>query len=443
MNDRVTRRQFVQAAAAGLVVPAALAPVRSARAAAPLPRTLGRPFGSDEIKIGLIGCGGRGTGAAVQALNADPGCVLHAVGDVFPERIESSLRGIRGEMGDNASSKVKVDDDRRFLGFDAYQKVIASGVDVVLLTTPPHFRPIHLEAAVGAGKHIFCEKPMAVDSPGLRSVVASAAAAKEKGLSLVAGFCWRYGDAERAAFDQVNGGAVGDIVTVHTTYHTGTLSQRPRQPEWSDMEWQLRNWWHFTWLSGDHIVEQAVHSIDRLAWATGDRDPVRATALGGRQARTGAESGYVYDHFAVVYEYADGTRAFHTCRQIDGCPSDNTDYIYGTRGSCTVNGWTPLHVVKDLAGKTVWSYEGPRRDMYQNEHDVLFRSIRDGSAHNDGDRMCRSNLMAIMGRMAAYTGQTVTWEQAMNSTQDLSPPEYGWVSLPVPPVAIPGRTKLT
>jgi len=273
--------------------------------------------------------------------------------------------------------------------------------------------------------------------------MASAAAAKSKGLSLVSGFCWRYGDAERAVFEQVNSGAIGELVSVHTTYHSGTLSARPRQPEWSDMEWQLRNWWHFTWLSGDHIVEQACHSIDRLAWATGDRTPTRVTCLGGRQARTGPESGHVYDHFAAVYEYEGGMRAFHTCRQIDGCPSDNSDYIYGTRGSCTVNGWTPLHVVKDLAGSTVWSYDGQRRDMYQNEHDVLFKSVRDGSAHNDGEWMSRSTLMAIMARMSAYTGQAVTWEQALNSAEDLSPPAYAWSGLPVPNIAIPGKTKLS
>jgi myo-inositol 2-dehydrogenase/D-chiro-inositol 1-dehydrogenase len=445
-RGEVSRRGFIQAATVGVVIPALAGCAAPGRAPAspgvkPVAVSLGRPFTSDTIKVGLIGCGGRGTGAAMQALRADRGAVLHSVGDVFPERIESSLSSLAREFGSDAPAKVAVTEDRRFVGFDAYRRVIGSGVDVVLLTTPPGFRPIHLKAAVDAGKHIFCEKPMAVDAPGLRSVTASAAEARSRGLSLVSGFCWRYGDAERAVFDRVNSGAIGDIVTVHTTYHTGTLGARPRQPQWSDMEWQIRNWWHFTWLSGDHIVEQACHSIDRLCWAMNDRAPLRATCLGGRQARNGLESGHVYDHFAVVYEYEGGVRAFHTCRQIDGCPSDNTDYIYGTRGSCTVNGWTPLHVIRDLSGKTVWSYDGPRRDMYQNEHDVLFRSIRGGEARNDGDRMCRSTLMAIMGRMAAYTGQTVTWEQAMNSTEDLSPPEYGWVSLPVPPVSIPGKTK--
>lgn len=440
LDTSVTRRQFVMAAAAAAAVPAITGCEGLPRAGA-LP--LAHAGGSDTLKVGLIGCGGRGTGAAMQALRADRGARLTAMGDVFAERLESSLAGLTKAFGDEAGEKLQVVPERRFIGFDAYRRVIDSGVDVVILTTPPGFRPMHLKAAVEADKHVFCEKPMAVDAPGVRSVLASAAEAKRRRRALVSGFCWRYGDAERAVFDQVNSGAVGDIVTVHTTYHTGTLSKRPRKPEWSDMEFQLRNWWHFAWLSGDHIVEQACHSIDRLAWAMNDRTPLRVVSLGGRAARTGEESGNAFDHFAVVYEYEGGIRAFHTCRQIDGCPSDNTDYIYGTKGQCFVNGWTPMHIVKDLDGRTVWSYDGPRRDMYQNEHDVLFRSIREGTAHNDGTWMSQSTMMAIMGRMAAYTGQTITWEQAMNSQDDLSPPEYAWVSLPTRPLAVPGKTRFS
>jgi predicted dehydrogenase len=259
----------------------------------------------------------------------------------------------------------------------------------------------------------------------------------------VCGFCWRYGDAERAVFKQVNSGAIGDIITVQTTYLTSTLTKRPRQPEWTDMDFQLRNWWHFTWLSGDHLVEQAVHSIDRLAWATNDKIPVRCIALGGRAARNGPEHGNAFDHFAVVYEYDNGLRAFHTTRQIDGCPSDNSDYIYGTNGSCEVNGWKPLHVCKDRTGKVIWSYDapGPRRDMYQNEHDELFASIRAGTPINNGEWAANSTMMAIMGRMAAYTGQTITWDQAMKSQEDLTPATMAFGPLPMPAVAIPGQTK--
>ncbi len=424
-KNGLTRRGFVQATAAGVAGTwAAAAVARSANVA-----------GSDGLKIGLIGCGGRGTGAAGQALTADKGAVLTAMGDVLPDRLESSHKALSGEYGD----RVRVTPETTFVGFDAYQRVIDSGVDVVLLATTPNFRPMHLKAAVAAGKHVFCEKPMAVDAPGLRSVMESAAEARAKGLSLVSGFCWRYSDAERATFGRVLDGAIGDVVSVHTTYHTGTLGARPRKPEWSDVEFQLRNWWHFAWLSGDHIVEQAVHSIDKLAWVMGGRLPLRATCLGGRQARSGPESGHAYDHFFVCYEYENGVRSFHSCRQIDGCPSDNSDYITGTRGTAVVNGWTPTHRIRTAFGE--WNYDGPRRNMYQVEHDELFASIRSGRPLNDGEWMCNSTMMAIMGRMAAYTGQTITWDQAMNSQEDLSPPVYGWTDLPVPPVAIPGKTK--
>ena len=398
------------------------------------------------LRIGVIGCGGRGTGAAVQALLADPNVILVSMGDVFADRLEASLKGVTEEMGDKAAARVQVPPERRFVGFDAHLKVIDSGVDVVLITGYPAFRPAHLKAAIAAGKHVFAEKPLAVDAPGIRSVIESAKLAKEKSLALLVGFCWRHNPGMKAAFEQVaaSGTGVGDVVSVHTTYHTGTLSKRPRQPEWSDMEFQMRNWWHYTWISGDHIVEQAVHSIDRLAWAMGDRIPTKATCLGGRAARSGPESGHVFDHFAAIYEYANGTRAFHTTRQIDGCPSDNTDYIYGTNGMAVINGWAPTYEIKDHTGKVTWKGKGSAdeaSEMYQNEHNALFASIRAGRPINDGERAANSCLMAIMARMAAYTGQTITWEQAMNSKESLVPetPRFGPMS--TPEVAIPGRTK--
>ena len=438
-----SRRDFVKAATTAMIVPAiAHAQSQPPQLPQPQPQTNIPPVaGSDVIKIGLIGCGGRGTGAALQALNADKGTVLTAMGDVFTDHLQSSIEGLTKELGDRASSKIQVPPEKRFVGFDAYQKVIDSGVDVVLLTTPPGFRPMHMKAAIDASKHVFAEKPLAVDAPGLRSVLASAELAKSRKLALLVGFCWRFADAERATFQRINDGAIGDIITVHSTYHTGTLTQRPRQPQWSDMEWQLRNWWHFTWLSGDHIVEQACHSIDRLAWATGNRIPTRATCLAGRAARQGAESGHVFDHFAVIYEYDDGMRCFHTCTQIDRTPNDNSDYIYGVNGSCIVNGWTPTHVIKDRGGKTAWSYEGQSRDMYQNEHDELFASIRAGTPINNAVQSCHSTLMGLMGRMAGYCGQVITWEQAMNSKEDLSPIKCEMGDLPVAPVAVPGVTK--
>lgn len=400
------------------------------------------PGGSQVLRIGVIGCGGRGTGAAVQALRADPNTVLVAAGDLFPDRLASGLANITKEMGDEGKDRITVTEKSRFTGFDAYQKVLASDIDVVLLTTHPYARPLHLAAAVKANKHVFAEKPLAVDATGLRSVLASAAEAKRKNLALQVGFCWRYANAEKETFRRITDGAVGDVVAVHSDYHTSTLSKYPRKPEWSDMEFQIRNWWHFTWVSGDHIVEQAVHSIDRLRWAFGDRVPLRCTGLGGRAARTGPESGNAYDHFTAIYEFEGGRRGILSCRQIDACSNDNSDYIHGTKGSAQVNGFTGTHSIRDLDGKETWKYTGPSTDMYQNEHDELFASIRKGTPINDAERGAASTLMAIMGRMAAYTGQTVTWDQVMNSKEDLSPPKYELGPLATPLVAVPGKTKL-
>lgn len=446
-HDR-TRREFVKlgaAAAAPVLLGACATAARRAGPASEPPTAAGRPQ-TGTLRVGLIGCGGRGTGAAVQALRADRDVVLTAMGDVFADRLESSLAGITSELeedGAEAVARVQVPRERRFVGFDSYQRVIDSGVDVVLLTAYPHFRPEHLRAAVAAGKHVFAEKPLAVDGPGIRSVLESERAARAQGTAVLVGFCWRYHSGIRATFDRLHAGEIGEVVSVHTTYHTDTLSKRPRKPGWSEMEFQLRNWWHFTWISGDHIVEQAVHSVDRLAWAMGDGPPARVTCLGGRAARSGPEHGDVFDHFAAVYEYADGRRAFHTCRQIDGCPSDNTDYVYATRGSAVINGWAPTLSLRDAAGRETWKYSGPAdAGMYQNEHNALFASIRSGRVINDLARGANSTLTAIMARMAAYTGQTVTWEQAMNSAQRLGPERYELGEAPPVSVAIPGRTRL-
>jgi predicted dehydrogenase len=365
------------------------------------------------------------------------------MGDVFPDRLDAALNAITEEMGDQAATRVQVPPERRFTGFDNYKAVLDAGIDVALLTSYPHVRPLHLAAAIDAGKHVFAEKPLAVDAPGLRSVLASAAAANAKNLSCLVGFCWRYNAGMAATYAKLHEGLAGLPLSVHTTYHTSTLSKRPRQPGWSDMEFQLRNWWHFTWVSGDHIVEQAVHSIDRLAWAMNDETPARVTGLGGRAARSGPESGNAFDHFTAIFEYNDGRRAFHTTRQIDGCPSDNTDYITTSNGSATINGWAPTYLIKDRAGRELWKFSGKSPDMYQAEHDALFAGIRAGQPINDARRGGNSTLMAIMARMAAYTGQTITWDQALNSQERLGPDRYDLGNLPTPEIAIPGKTKFT
>jgi len=392
--------------------------------------------GSDVLKIGLVGCGGRGTGAASDALHADPHMQLTAMGDAFADKLEGSLSNLRNS---DVGEKVAVGSDRKFVGFDAYKGVIDSGVDVVVLATPPHFRPAHLQYAVEKGKHAFVEKPVAVDAPGVRSMFATCELAKQKNLAIVSGLCWRYHPGMRATFSKILDGTIGEIIAIQATYHTNTLKKFPRQPEWSDLEFQLRNWNGFTWLSGDFNVEQHVHSLDKVAWAMRDEPPVRCVGSGGRQARTGDESGYVYDHFSVVYEYANGLKAFCSCRQIDGCYDETEDYIFGTKGTART-----IKNEVSIGGKPVWRFQaakGENVNMYQVEHNELFASIRNGTPINNGDYMTKSTLMAIMGRMSAYTGKAITWEQALASKEVLGPPNYAWGDLPVPPVAVPGVTQ--
>ncbi|MEY3033261.1 MAG: hypothetical protein RLZZ622_1736 [Planctomycetota bacterium] len=408
--------------------------VGSALAPAVLTRAAGR---SDTIKIGLIGCGGRGTGAASQALNADPDIHLVAMGDAFPEPLQSSLGTLQQSFGE----RVKVTPDRRFVGLDAYQKVIASDVDVVLLATPPGFRPLHIEAAVNAGKHLFCEKPVATDAPGIRKVLASVKKAKEKNLAWVAGFCWRYDYPRRELFKRIHEGAIGDLRAVYGTYYTGPVKPMPPESErrsgMSDLEWQLRNWYNFTWSCGDSLVEQAVHSVDKMAWAMKDEMPTKAVAVGGRQIP--AHGGNIFDHFEVNYEYASGARGFLACRQQTGCHNENNDYFLGEKGYANIRSGR----IEILAsGQEPWRYRGPTNDMYQTEHNELFASIRKGEHINDGLWETNSCLMAIMGRMAAYTGAEVTWDMALNSQEQLVPDQFSWdMKIDVPPLARPGVTK--
>jgi myo-inositol 2-dehydrogenase/D-chiro-inositol 1-dehydrogenase len=430
MNDSspspTTRRAFLKnsTAAVGGVIAAPF--ISSSFAQSP----------GETLRVGLVGCGGRGSGAAAQALNADKNVALTAMGDAFEEPLQRSLKSLQK----TTDEKVKVVPEKCFVGLDAYEKVINSGVDLVILATPPGFRPIHIKAAIDAGKHVFAEKPLAVDATGIRTVLAAAAEAKKKNLSLVSGFCWRSHYPKRETFQKIHDGAVGDIVTVYSTYNTSPVKPDTiRKPEWGDMETQVRNWYQFTWLSGDHIVEQAVHSLDMMSWAMNDVPPVRINANGGRQART-SSLGNIYDHFAVVYEYENGARGFHVCRQTAGCANDYSVNIAGTKGKCLVDCTRGQH---RITGQTSWSYQGKNNEMYQTEHDELFAAIRKGNPLNHGEWMCRSTMLAIAGRMAAYTGQTVTWEQAMNSEEHLVPDKITWdTPIKFAPVPMPGRDKL-
>jgi myo-inositol 2-dehydrogenase / D-chiro-inositol 1-dehydrogenase len=426
------RREFLKSSSTVLATATIASPFilsREARAAA----------NSDTLKFGLVGCGGRGSGAASQALHADPNVHLTAVGDLFPDQIKRSLDVLKTDK--ETGTRVQVDAEHQFTGLDAFQQVINSGVDVVLLATPPGFRPQHLRAAIEAGKHVFCEKPMATDAPGVRSVMESVRLSKQKNLAIVAGFCWRYDYARREFFKRVHDGAMGDVRSMHATYLTGPVKPMPapdRRPAgMGDVEWQCRNWYNFVWICGDGLVEQACHSVDKIAWAFKDVPPLKCVGNGGRQ--TPNHEGNIYDHIDVFYEWEDGARATMAQRQIPNCYSDNSDYLLGTLGNGTIKGYAP----PTITGQNRWRYTGEKPDMYQVEHNELFASIRSGKHINDGDWMAKSTLMAIMGRMAAYTGQEVTWEQALNSKWSIVPENLTWdQKLPIDPIAIPGRTKL-
>ncbi len=390
-----------------------------------------------KLKIALVGCGGRGTGAASQALKADSHIELVAMADIAADQIEKSIAQLQRVAGE----KVKVEDARKFVGLDAIDKVLELDVDVVLLTTPPGFRPEHYEKAVKAGKHAFCEKPCAVDAPGVRRFMAAVAEAKKKGLGCQSGFCWRAKYAERETQHKIREGAIGEVRATYGTYLGNTPWVKERKPEWTDLEYQLRNWMYFAWLSGDHLVEQAVHTVDKMCWTFNDIDPVSATGTGGRQQRVEDQYGHIYDHFAIQYEYPGGARGVIFCRQQQGCFNEVADHYLGTKGTIDqISG--RYNKLKPFAGES-WKFDGTNNDMYQTEHDEFFASLRGGQPLNFGDKLAHSTMVAIMGRMAAYTGQTVTWEDAINSKEVLAPAEQlDWkMSLKTPPVAIPGRTK--
>jgi len=423
-KNRLSRRKLVQgsvvAAVANALNPSVL---RANRPMAP---------GNDLIRIGLIGCGGRGTGAAAQALAADPNVKLVAMGDAFLDHVQSSLSKLKADP--KIADKIDVPVERRFSGFENYQQVIESGVDVVLLAEPPHFRPKHLKAAIEAGKHVFAEKPVAVDGPGVRSVLSTCEEARKKGLSIVSGLCLRYSYGFREAVGRIHDGAIGQIVSLQASDFRGPIWVRKRQPGWSDLEYQVRNWYYFSWLSGDFIVEQHVHFLDACSWIMKDEYPIKAIGTGGRQVRTGSDYGNIYDHHSVIYEYANGTRLYGTCRQQPGCYNETGAFAVGTEGRAEIS-----QQRQTIAGKNPWKYDGPKNNFYQTEHDDLFASIRSSKPINNGDYMSKTTLLAIMGRTASYTGQVVTWEQVMNSKEDFTLSKYEWGPFPEPSVAMPGE----
>ena len=418
--DRISRRDFVKRTT-----------VATAGLSAGLMATGNFAYagGSDTLRIGLVGCGGRGSGAANDCVQSSEGVELVAMGDLFEDRLEESQKNLQEAMGE----QYKVDDSHGFIGFDAYQHVIDSDVDLVIFATPPAFRPQHLRAAIEAGKHVFIEKPVAVDPTGIRSVMESARMAEEKGLAIVAGTQRRHDPAYLEAMQRIHDGAIGEIKSAQVYWNQGGLWKHDRAPGMSDMEWQVRNWLYFTWLSGDHIVEQHVHNIDVANWAL-QSHPVKALGVGGRQVRTDPSYGHIFDHFAIEFEYPNGAHVLSMCRQQDGTPRRVAERIIGTEGVSDGHSM--------IQGATNWEYEGERVNPYVQEHADLVASIRAGEPINEGQRIAESVLTAIMGREAAYTGQEVTWEEVLNADLDLTPDTYAFGPMPFPAVPEPGVTTI-
>ena len=445
-QGRTSRRDFVKRSAVAVAVAGQASSLGIARSA--------HAQGSDAIKIALVGCGGRGRGAAVQALNnkATRNVKLVAMADAFRQPLEISYRAIKERCKD----QVDVPEDRRFVGLDGYQKAIQSDVDMVLLCTPPGFRPAQFEAAVKAGKQIFTEKPLAVDAPGIRRVMAANEEAKKKGLLVAVGHHLRHEVKHKEVIGRIHDGAIGEVKFLRAYFNSGGVWFRPRKPDQTEMQFQVNNWYYFNWLSGDHITEQHVHDLDVMNWIMKDEHPQRANGMGGRQVRTpewGEANGYgrggvgeIFDHHAIEFEYADGTRMFSFCRHIRGCWNSFSEHAHGTSGYADIEGHGRgiLHV----DGKAPLRLErGP--DGHQVEHDDLFAALLAGQPYNEADYSAASSMTAILGRMATYSGKVVEWDAAIASDLDLSPKEFAWDA--EPPVlpdaggayacAMPGVTK--
>ncbi len=411
----VSRRDFLKTTAA--LSATALASGLGTRAYADLP---------DEVRVGVVGCGGRGTGAAVNAVSAAPHVKIMALGDLFADRLERSRNQLTERLGDAADLPL----ERCFTGFDAYKRVLETDCDIVILATPPGFRPAHIHAAAEAGKHIFAEKPVAVDPAGFRSVMASADLIDKKGLSFVSGTQFRHELIYQETVKRIHDGAIGEVVAADCHYLTGALWMHPRQDNWTDMEWQVRNWLYFTWLSGDHIVEQHVHNIDVVAWVLGT-EPETALGMGGRQVRTDPAYGHIYDHFTVEFEHPGNRRVMSLCRQMDGCARKIGERIIGTKGTANPRGV--------IEGENPWRFTGENRPGLVEEHAVLIKALRSGNRVNECRQIAKSSMAAMLGRFAAYNGQVVTWEEVVNSPMDLQPAKLEFGDLEVPPVAMPGR----
>ncbi len=427
----LTRRHFLKGASAatGLTLMGGLGIERSAYAA-----------GDDLIKIALIGCGGRGTGAASQALSTAGKIKLVAMADTFDNRLQASRDILKKEHGD----KVDVPKDRQFLGFDGYKKAIELA-DVVLLATPPGFRPMHFEEAVRQGKNAFMEKPLATDAPGIHRLLAANAEAKKKGLKVAVGFQRHHQPSYIETIKRIHDGQIGDLLTLRCYWRGGSRGGEEKLPGETEMQYQIRNWYFFTYLSGDHIVEQHVHNIDVCNWIKGAH-PIRAHGLGGRQVRTTKEHGQIFDHHSVEFEYADGARLFSACSQIPQLWHTVAESATGTKGSASLG----ENRAFEITGQNPWRYgkKSSQQNAFQFEHDDFFDAIRNNKTYNEAEYGIMSTMTAIMGRMATYSGKLIEWDEAFNSKLQLVPKTFSWeMEPPVKPdangfypVAMPGKT---
>lgn len=420
-----SRRQLLQASVVASAFSAAtLAGRRAAEAAAATP-----------IRIGLVGCGHRGRGAVENALASSPNVKLVALADAFPEKIEKAHK----VFGDASfAGKADLAPERSFSGLDSFQKLLATDVNYVILASPPGFRPFHIQAAVATGKHIFAEKPIAVDSTGIRTCLALVDEVKTKRLGFVAGTHKRHDAGVIETVKRLRAGAIGEIVAARTYWNQGSQWVKPREAGWSDVEWQIRNWFYFTWLSGDQICEQQIHNLDVINWVIG-APPVAAVAVGGRQQRVEPVYGQVYDHMAVDYEYPKDVHVSLMGRQIPNCHNDVSDAFVGTKGKAAF-GRGKSNTID--AGARHWESAPVAVNPYVQEHADLIASIRAGAPVNELQRTAESNLTAIMGRLAAYTGRRVTWQQALESKESLLPANLKLGPLPVAGVPVPGKTPL-
>ncbi len=415
MPHDASRRDFLKTSSA-LIVGGALAP-RLAANDTPNP---GRALGDATIRVALVGCGGRGTGAAAQALRTAGPVELVAMADAFEDRIESS----HGQLVEALGEQVQVNSANRYVGFDAYRDAIDSGVDLVILATPPGFRPQHFEYCIERGKHVFMEKPVAVDAPGVRSVLETARAAKQKNLKVGVGLQRHHDPLYVETVQRIQEGAIGEVTLLRVYWNSEGVWVRERQKKMTEMEYQMRNWYYFNWLCGDHIVEQHIHNIDVGNWVKGGY-PVKAQGQGGRLWRTGRDHGEIYDHHMVEYTFEDGTKMIAQCRHIPQTWSEVHEYAHGTLGNADISDG-----IIEAKGKPQWRFANLDVDPYQREHDALFDAVRKDQPFNEAEDGAYATMTAIMGRMATYSGQVVTWSDALASNVSLAPERLAWKAKP-------------